>query len=267
MSTLVSISRSLVARTGSPFLVLGTSMLLPAPTSAQTTINTDRPGITYSPVVMEPGRFQVELGLPNVTFTRGAGADSELWNVPLLVRYGATKDLELRLGGTTWNRLEDHGATTDGFGDVELGAKIALVEGGGSTPKTSAVATVRLPTGDDDFTSSQAGYSLNIAGDWDIGDGNLLRGLLGATRTPSGDTNATTGAIGILFGHTFDARWSGYVEVGWFPEIENSVNTAVAGGGAACLLNENTQLDVFADFGLNSDTPDANLGVGVSFRF
>jgi len=270
MSSLTSLptssTRSLSRSRALMFPAIALVAASPSTALAQSTINTDRPGFTYSPLLMEPGRFQLELGIPSATIARGDGADSELWNAPSLLRYGVTRDVELRLGGTTWNRLVDHGSTTSGLGDLELGTKFALGSREDSAPKLAAIATVRLPTGDDDFTSSRVGCSLQFVGDWDLGDGNLLRGLTGATYTPTSDSNSTTGAIGTLLGHAFDDRRSGYVEIGWFPGIEDAVDAAIGGVGAAWLATDDLQFDVFADFGLNSGAPDATLGFGVSLR-
>jgi hypothetical protein len=236
--------------------------------SAQGTINTDRPGLTFSPWLVPSGRFQAELGIPNVALTRGGGVDTTAWNAPLQLRYGLTDVVELRLGSPLYSSVSDDKAdtTTEGWGDVEVGAKVALCEGAGLRPKASLIGGVRLPVGEDDFTSRQAGYSLNLAADWDLGGGNLLRGLAGAVRTPSGSDDALQGNLAALFGRTFDPRWSGYVELGYLPGFHLADDQAFAGAGVAYLVTDDLQLDLSGDFGLNDDSPDALLAFGVSWR-
>jgi hypothetical protein len=250
------------------FLVLlATSALTPA-LRAQDPIATDRPGITFTPNVVGEGVFQIEAGVPQATFTRGMGTDTELWSFPVQLRYGLTPALELRLGSPTWNMLEDDtsGDSVDGFGDVEIGAKLQLSDGT-TGPKTAIIAGVRAPVGDDEFTSHQPGYSLSFAALWSLSDTEWLQGLAGATMTPVGDEDSITGNLALLLGHSFAGTpWSAYVEAGYFPEIEEAVDTAVAGAGVAYLVSNDVQLDVFGDFGLNEDTPDAVVGFGISWR-
>lgn len=250
-------------RLAAPLFALG----LGASAHAQDTISTDRPGIMISPVVVPEGRLQVEAGLLNLTLTRGNGSDTELWNTPVLLRYGLAPKVELRLFGTPWNRLHDDvgGADAEGPGDVEIGAKIALGDGG-SGPKTAVIFGARLPVGEDEFTSHRPGYDVNFAATWDLGDDAFLCGLAGVTRTPVGDENATTGTLGLLVGRSFTSRLGGYVETGWFPDIDDAVDTAVVGTGVTFLVDADLQLDAFGDFGLNSDTPDAAIGFGFSWR-
>jgi len=244
-----------------PFVAVSTAV-------AQDPIATDRPGITFTPSVVGEGVFQIEAGVPQITFSRGNGTDSEQWSFPVQLRYGLTPSLELRLGGSTWNRLEDDTTddSVDGFGDVEIGAKLALSDGS-TGPRTAIIASVRTPVGDDGLTSHQPGYSLSFAALWSLSDREWLQGLAGATMVPVGDENSTTGSLGLLLGHSFAGTpWSAYVEGGWFPKIDDSVDTAVAGAGLTYLVNKDVQLDVFGDFGLNDDTPDAVAGFGVSWR-
>lgn len=85
--------------------------------------------------------------------------------------------------------------------------------------------------------------------------------------TPVGDDDSITGSLGLLLGHSFaNTPWSAYVEAGYFPEIDNAVDTSVAGAGVTYLVNNVVQLDAFGDFGLNEDTPDAVGGFGISWR-
>jgi hypothetical protein len=157
------------------------------------------------------------------------------------------------------------GADFDGFGDVEISTKIAINDSE-SGPKTSVIAGVRLPVGDDDFTTHQPGYDVNFAAAWGVGDDMTLTGLLGIARTPIGDENATTGTVALALGRSFTERIGGYVEAGWFPDIDNSIDTVVAGGGLTYLVNNDLQVDTFVDFGIDDDAPDYQVGAGISWR-
>lgn len=270
-TTLTRTTRNSITRVARRTLTFtATLTVIAIPAHAQGSIGAERPGITLPPSVLERNRFQIEMGLPNVSFTRGSGQDNELWNFPVQMRYGFTGSTELRLFSTTWNRFNDNasgGDDFDGIADVEIGTKTVLTEGGGSDPKTALVTALHLPTGDDSFTTHQLGYGLTLAAQWQLSDTTSLTGLAGITRTPVGDENALTGALAVSYGVAIDERFGTYAEFGWYPDIDNSVDTGVVGTGLTYLVNDDTQLDAFGDFGLNSDTPDATIGLGLSLRF
>lgn len=248
-----------------PLLALAAA---PSIAASQETISTDRPGLTFTPWLVSQGRFQAELGLPNLSLTSDDLGDTTAWNAPLQLRYGFSSVLELRLGSPTYTILEDHDAhtTTEGWGDVEVGAKVALSRDQGSMPKSALIGGVRLPVGEGDFTSRQAGYNLSLVADWSPGSGNSLRGQFGVTRVPTGSDDALQGSLVGLYGRALDDTKSAYVELGYLPDLHESVDQAFAGVGFAWLLSQDLQLDLSGDFGLNDDSPDAIVALGVSWR-
>jgi hypothetical protein len=256
---------------GVPLAVLPFLALVDSDACAQGTINTDRPGFTYSPSTVPEGRTQIEVGAPNVLLVRGQGSDVAAWSSPFTLRHGLTTRAELRLSGSGWNRLRDESgsssSTQEGFGDLAVGLKFALTEAKGWSPTSAIVAHVRLPVGEDAFSTHQPAYDATLAADWDLGSGNLLRGIAGIASTPTGSDDAITGSLGALFGRTFCERWSGYVEAGYFPGFDHARDQAVVGTGIAYLLSNDLQLDAAADFGLDETAPDANLTLGLSWRF
>jgi hypothetical protein len=253
--------------------VSGAALALLTATSAtaiaQDTINTDRPGLSFSPWLVPTGRFQAEFGLPSLTQTRGDGVDTSAWSTPLQLRYGLSSSLELRLGSSMYNVVHDNNAheTIEGWGDAEIGAKLALCNAdGGACPKAALVGGVRLPVGSDDFTAHEMGFDLNITGDWDLGSGNAMRGTAGFVRTPVDGDDATSGLLDAVFMRTFDSEWSGYAEAGYLPGFHAASDQAYIGAGLALLVSNDVQLDVSGDFGLNDASSDAIVGFGISVR-
>lgn len=252
-----------------PLLACAAAIAPLAPSAiAQDTINTDRPGLTFSPYLVPVGRFQAELGLPNVALTQGNGIDSTAWNTPLQLRYGLNSALELRLGSPLYTSVRDDKANTtiDGFGDVEAGAKLALCEAAGVVPKAALVGGIRLPVGEDDFTSHEAGYNINATGDWDLGNGNSLRGTAGLVRTPIGSDDALAGSLVACGSRSFNHHTGGYVEAAYLPGFQHADDQAFVGAGIGYLITDDLQLDLSGDFGLNADSPDAIVGFGISWR-
>lgn len=232
-------------------------------------ISTDRPGFLFSPVLVPRGVTQIEAGVPTFSALRGGGIDSTLWSAPVAVRYGLSSALELRasLPAFTAQRVESGGdAQHDrGFADTEVGVKYAL-NAEASAP-LALQASLRLPTGEDPFSSNELGgsaYLLHgcpLVADWSA---SLLAGV---AHTPLRDGEDTTqAALGVLASHSIAEGWSGYGELAAFPGLNNARGQAYAGLGVAWAMTPDVQFDVSADFGLDDDSADVVAALGVSFR-
>lgn len=232
-------------------------------------ISTDRPGFLFSPALMPEGRAQFELGLPTWVAARGGGTEASVWTVPAAVRFGLSRDVELRASLPTWTiqRVESGGADEHdrGFADAELGVKLALGE---STASPWALQmSVRLPTGETPFTTEEFGetaYLLHgtpLGNDW---SGLFLAGVL---HTPVDDaSDLTQGALGALASHPLAPGWNAYGEVTLLPGLRNQRGQAYAGTGVAWTVTDDVQFDLSADFGLDDDSSDVIAAFGVSFR-
>ena len=236
---------------------------------AQDALVTDRPGVGLSTAVVGQGRFQLEFGLPSLTLVRGDGSDLRAWSTPFLARWGCSADAELRLSGPGWNVVEDEasGSRVDGFGDLELGGKLALAPGSGAAPSLALVAGVRFPTGAEAFSSRQAGYDLTLAAGWNLGGSDSLGATLGVVRLPAGSDYAANGVTSLTLTHALDEHWSVFGELGWFPDLHGTRDQSVWGAGTTLLLSHDVQLDLAGDFALDAAAPDASVGLGISVRF
>lgn len=101
-------------------LCLGIFVSLPALAQVEDNPGYDRPGLGFTPTVLQPGDFTLEQGLPDWSRTDGIS----LYNADTLFRLGIGHSLELQLG-TGWNRLEGSGSTIDGRTDTSLAVKFA----------------------------------------------------------------------------------------------------------------------------------------------
>jgi len=236
---------------------------------AQETLTTDRPGLGLSTGTVAQGRFQLEFGLPTITFLRGDGADVRAWSTPFLARYGLSGNAEVRLSGSGWNDVKDESSSSSvsGFGDLELGGKLALTPGGGAAPSLALVGGVRFPTGKHEFSSGEAGYDLTLAAGWSLDSSNSLGATAGAFRIPLGSDYVANGVLTGTFTHSIDENWSAYGELGWFPSLHGTSDQALWGLGTTYLLSHDVQLDLSGDFALNDQSVDASFGLGISIRF
>lgn len=248
------------------------SGLIPAAFAQATTspIATDRPGFLFSASLLPEDRWQIETGLPTYTRVRSDGAETRLWNLPIAARYGLSDRVELRASLPTWNdaRVESSNSTTtdDGFSDVDIGAKFAL--DASSDAPLALQASLRLPTGADDFTNDEVGGAIHVMHSRALDDGYSVTGMLGATYAPiGGGDDPLAGAIAALVSKSFVDGWSGYGEVALFPGLHDGAGQAYAGGGLVWTVRADVQLDLSADFGLDDDSADVIAAFGVSVRF
>ncbi len=251
--------------------LLAAALAFAGPVAAQSTISTDRPGLTFNPAVVPAGAFQVEVGTPQLTRTSfqagGFEATGTLLNAPTQLRYGITPRLEARVFSTLYNDLSVESAGVDGtsgFGDVEVGLKYQILTAApGGTPNLSVIPTVVLPTGEYGFTVGDPVVNANLAAGFALPNAFGVTVLAGAT-VPTADDSNVTANLAVLLGRSFTPALSAYVEAGAFPT--DGSTPLYGGAGLAYLVSNTVQLDAFFDAGLNDEAADLFAGVGISFR-
>lgn len=245
-------------------------LALAAPIHAQSPISTDRPGLMYSPSLVPARSFQIEAGLPGLAWNVSGDDRATVVGTPLQLRYGLNDEVELRLLTSPFNFVDGQSAGSDfeeaGFGDVELGGKYAVRDGATGWPRVAAIVGVRLPTGEDPFSTGQAAYSLNVSAGFDLAPGTGLTALAGLTRTPNGSENAWIGTLGALLSRSFDKHWSCYGELVHYPGIDYARDQSFAGMGLLWQIRDDLQLDLGFDLGLNEAAPDVQGAIGLSWR-
>lgn len=233
-------------------------------------ISTDRPGFLFAPTLVPTGRTQAEAGVPFMTLSRDSGDELRAWSFPVALRYGLTETVELRASLPTWTDARDESGGSvshyEGFGDVEVGAKFALPPI--DSAPVAALVSLRLPTGAADFTTDELGGSAYLLAGRDLNGGYWLQGMLGLTHTPvEGADDTTTGALGALVSHSIANRAGAYVELAILPGLDHANGQAFAGFGFTWTPLDQLQFDASADFGLDDDSADALLGLGISWHF
>ena len=249
-------------------------VLVPAQLQAQSgesaPISSDRPGFLFAPTLVPPGRLQFEAGVPSLTLAREAGDELRVWSLPVAARYGwSERSLELRAALPTWTDVRDEsgpGVThEEGFADAELGAKLALAPLAGGP--LALLGSLRLPTGEDGFTTEELGASAYLLHGRELG-ANWLQAMLGVSHVPvDGAEDATTGALAALVSRPLAQRWSGYVELTALPGVRHAAGQAYAGCALLWMPHDRLQLDLSADFGLDDDAADVVAALGISWCF
>ncbi|HXY98311.1 MAG TPA: transporter [Steroidobacteraceae bacterium] len=224
-----------------------------------TTINTDRPAVTESSVVVPAGALQVESGL---LLSDARGAD--VLDLPeAYLRYGLLERTELRLTVPDYYRdLRDAATGAAGFGDFALGLKQQLGPIGGLD--LSVIAFVSLPTGARPVSSGgydpgvQLPWSRSLTGGWTVA------GQLAAYAPTVAGARNYTGELTLLLDRQLSAPWDAFIEyAGDFRERGGSQQLLHV--GTAYKIAAHQQVDLHAALGLSDAAPRAFIGVGYSW--
>ncbi len=222
-------------------------------------IETDRPDVTNSSLVVPRGSLQAENGM-NLT-GRGTTAGADGTNTRL--RLGVAECTEILVDMPSYARAV-HGDGNSGFSDVSPAVKRQF-EGlpGGIT--MSAVAGLGLPTGDRPFGGR--GYAPYLQVPWEaaFSPGWHVSGMATAFFRPGDSRRNPTFEPTLVIGHEVDERLDVFLEyVGDYPA--GSRPSHLLNSGVAFRLTPLQQIDFHAAAGLSDAAPDCIVGIGYSIR-
>jgi len=240
---------------------------------------TDRPDQTESAVVVPRRSLQVEAGFLHSDLDLSPGSSSLDEVGQLLLRYGLGDALELRFAwdGWQWAEIDAPGLVSleeDGAGDAAFGAKLALADERGPRPDIAVLAHVRLPVGDDAFSSDAFDPSFRFSFAHSLGERFSLGYNAGVAWETSqllgGDETTRSRAIWTLaLGSSLGRRAGVFVEAFGDTGLSDEGRTAtLVDGGWTYLLRPNLQLDVSGGFGVSDAVEDSWFaGFGASWRW
>ena len=231
-------------------------------------IITDRPTDGTGPLVLAPGRLQLESGYRVAeTDRRGGSAYSHL-APDLLIRKGLSERLELRAYVPGWVQETGNGSAS-GFSDITIGTKIHLADEDGLRPQSGVLIEAALPTGSNDVTADYVipkalflgTHTLNNVWSvtYNLGPSFITKRIDG-NRDERIEWNYAIGAAGALEGGVtvFAEVFGAAVDDGRFND-RRSLQV-----GATWLRNNRLQFDARIGGGLIDSDPDWFLGFGVS---
>jgi hypothetical protein len=214
------------------------------PAAAQDLISADRPGIADSSTVIGQGSLQLELGGER-------DWRPDLFTTPLLVRYGMTKQLELRFETAGWA----HSAGDDGLTPASIGMKFHFFD----TPSLAVIARVFPPSGSGAFRSHQTAADVRLAADKDLNEHWSIEGNLGAAHA-DGNNTATAAAT---LQYNVSQRIGVFIDAG----ATSSPSSLLIDGGAAWIIGKDLQLDLSIGARAHGDVPERFVSAGISRRF
>lgn len=250
-------------------LLAATGLLVCSPAyadEAQTEVGFDRPGIGFSTSIMPANSVAVELGLPDVSYSKqkvaGQTQRDSLYQTDMLLRTGLGGNAELQLGwaGAMWSRSKSAGQTQreSGYGDTSIGLKVAI-----PLPVPSFglafLGASTLTTGDASFGAEKRTASFGSTLDYALND-RMSAALYGNVDRYAGDNTWTLSPSVSL---SLTDRLATFAEYG-YSKSKGQPQQSVLGGGLTFMLCPRVQLDISADLGLNQQAPDVQGGIGVS---
>ena len=259
------------------FLTIGALLLATSTAAAaEQPICTDRPSKSTGECTVPKGGWQVETGLIDWSRTESGGVrvDAVSWGSSL-IKYGLRENVDFELGITPFQTLDvDAGnshVTHSSFGDTQLRIKYRLTAP--DAPLLVALAPfVKLPTANHHLGNGKVEAGLLVATSAALGKSGLTLSLdpeldLNADGDGSGHHLATQQVLNIAVAASSKVSLSteAWAKWDWDPAgTAKQVSWDVAG---AYQPTKALQLDVGANFGLNSQTPDVEVYAGVSTRF
>jgi hypothetical protein len=219
-------------------------------------INADRPGIADSSGVVGRGIFQIEAGLE-----RDHGSDGRSIATPLLLRYGVSKAIELRVEGDGYI----HADGANGFAPLSLGAKYHFAD----APSLGVIARVFVPSGTGDQRSHATNGDVRLAADINLGEKWALNPNIGIASQDDGNGRFTSGLAALTVQYNLSDHANLFVDGAvQSPEERGGTVSLIVDAGGAWVIGSNTQLDISAGWGAHGATaPNVFVGAGISRRF
>lgn len=238
----------------------------------------DRPGIGTPPCTIEPGKLSVEMSGVDWTLDKTSDARTDtILAGDLALRYGIADHAELRIGWTPYGHVRSRDIASGaidrqgGTGDVTIGLKRNLVDPEGKGFSIALLPSVSLPVGGQAIGAGDWGASLAVPLSVPLSD------MVSLGLTPQIDAAVDQDRHGRHLSYDlaggFSIAASDRLNLAIEAEIlrdddpTGATTQALAGASAGLMLGDDLQIDAGSEIGLNGDTPDLRVYVGVSRRF
>ena len=241
----------------------------PSPQGDSAPICADRPGKGTATCTAPAGHWQVEVDA--VDLTHGRSGDADVF-AAANVKYGLSERLDGELTFTPWETSRGgSGPNAQGFGDLVVRSKLALVTSGDNTIALDPY--LKIPTASNGLGNNayEGGIVAPVA--WTLPDQFSL------ALTPELDwlKNGSDGGRHLAYSATLGLGRALTSELTGGVELWGAVNADPAGQTRQASFDltlafipakaQWLQIDGGINLGLNSDTPQTQVYVGVSRRF
>lgn len=237
-----------------------------------------RPGLGTTPCTISSGKISVETALADWTRDDDAGErEDTILLGDTQLRFGVTDTLELQAGWTPFGHVRTRDKVSSGaesanrIGDASLGFKqnLAQPDGSGFSAAVSAFATLpvgRMPTGAGDW-----GAGLLVPLSYDLSETLNLQFTPEIDAAVDEDGNgrhlAYSGVAGLGIKLSEDLTTTLEVQLLRDRDPEEKTSQALAGVSLGYMVGDDLQLDCGVNAGLNHQSPDTEMYLGISRRF
>jgi hypothetical protein len=252
------------------------ALILPSAVMAQDApICTDRPTKANSPCTVPKGKVQVESGLVGWSLTKARGQKAELLTVGSSVaKIGLSERSDLQIGVTPYVVVNTSGDglanRLAGFGDIVIRYKHRLTEDG-SALQASIIPFVKVPTARRGIGNGKLEGGIALPVSMSVADSVTL------TVGPEADVLLDADGRGrhlaivnlVNLGVAVAPSWTASAELWTNLNFDpgGRIDQASADVAVAHALSNAVQIDLGANLGLTSATPDLEIYAGLSFRF
>lgn len=250
------------------FLLLGHGRLF----AADQTINPDRPGIADGSESVGRQRFQIEFGID-----RQHGSDSAIdqraTSTPLLLRYGVTDRLEVRVETEGYRRASLTGSlqqqTSSSWQPFAVGAKLHLLDRQEGRPGIGWIARISPPSGTGETRSNLTTGDLRLAADYDLSTKWSLNPNAGiGSYEDANGRRFTAGLAALTIQYNLTEKLNAFVDGGLQSPADRSGGSNLQlDAGAAWIFGSNTQLDASVTWTARGSGPNVTWSAGMSRRF
>lgn len=230
----------------------------------------DRPGLGDGSGVVGRGVWQIETGWSFESEREDGTVLHELALPLALFRMGLTDRFELRIGadGLLSDTSSSPGSRRlSGRSDVEVGAKLKLVESARTGFELSVLPILSLPIGSSAFTSGGYDPTVELAWAQSLPRGVNLSGNVTAGSVSEEDHRFTQHILTFSVDRDMPAGWNGFAEAFRASSFErDGTSVWIVDAGGTHRLGRRAQFDVSVGRGVNAAAPDWFISAGLSLR-
>jgi hypothetical protein len=229
-----------------------------------TQMETDRPDQTETPVLVQRGYFQAEIGFVR---ENQAGRNYLLSAPTALLKYGISRRFEVRLEATRYSQylhLIPDPVTVSGFAPIEIGTKVALFDEKGARPQTAFIGHIGITAlSSDEFKPQEPIGSFRFTMQHTLSSVVKLGYNLGLEW--EGESSSPSFIYTFAPGFDISEKWYAFIEAYGSIGKEDSHDHNID-AGIAYRVSNNLQLDLSAGKGLSKESSENLISAGISFR-
>jgi len=237
----------------------------------------DRPGLGTPACTLDAGHMVIELGLGDWTRDKAGSVRTDTITAgDALVRFGLNDSLEAQIGWTAYGHVRIHDSATgmidtaSGTGDVTLALRQNIKNPDGSGISIAAMPYLSLPVGGNAIGAGDWGAGLLIPMSFDLGAVSLEFSpeIDAAVDSDGKGRHLGFGSV-VGLGVSLTDAISATAEISIFRDHDPAghATEALAGLSAGWQPNDDLQLDIGLNLGLNGASPDTELYFGIARRF